>query len=443
MLDYEYDYRFGFGSSTSIYGIPIFAGLLAGHKGGAAINSNPLMDLVNLSPAEQARRGLAYTPGEILQQPELWTDTAARTAACLAEIEKELTSFLADPAARIVLTGAGSSHFIGDSLAPSLGRAFGRVVMSVESTDIVTDPEILAAPGPLLMVSFARSGDSPESMGAYRLAAKAAPRLRQLIITCNEQGELARAARANGDLCLALDPRTNDRGLAMTSSVTDLFLAGLGLAYAGRWGEYQRLAGDLSKAGERLLTDMPHLIGEIVAAGFSRLVYLGSGPLYGAAREMALKILEMTGGAIPSMARSYLGFRHGPMSFLNSGTFIVAMRSMDSYVRKYEDDLLAQLAAKGFADRMLALEPQKAEGMRWRTLDLTGEGVTLPEAWLPALAVPVGQVLALLASLKLGRRPDQPSEDGLITRVVEGVVLYDREWSGGLPSGISLFTEPG
>lgn len=397
-----------------------------------AINPrNPLYDLVNLSPEEQDRLGVSFTPAEIQSQPELWPATTELVAAYLERAGDGLRKVLADPRTRIVLTGAGSSHYVGDCLAPALRRATGRVVMSVESTEIVTHPEILAAPGPSILVSFARSGDSPESLGVYRLAKRAAREPLQVVVTCNGQGELARMAAADGGILLALDPRTNDRGLAMTCSFTNLVLAGLGLAYLGDLGDYRRLGRDLHEAGRMLLEQAPSILAALVAEGFDRLVYLGSGSLHGAAREMGLKSLEMTGGAIPSMAQSYLGFRHGPMAFLTEKTLVVAMRSADPYVRRYEEDFLKQLAAKAFAGPLLVVESVTSGSPPGSMVIGLEHGRSVwPDAWLPVLAVPVGQVLALFASLKCGCRPDQPSRGGLISRVVEGVILHDDEWQG-------------
>lgn len=398
----------------------------------SSINANPLYDLVALPPDEQTRMGLSFTPAEIWRQPDLWMTTVAQVTAFLGIFGDKLGAALAEPAVRIVLTGAGSSHYVGDCLAPALRRAAGRVVMSIESTEIITHPEILAAPGPMVLVSFARSGDSPESLGVYRLAKRTAHELLQVVVTCNSQGELARMAAADGGILLALDPRTNDRGLAMTCSFTNLVLAGLGLAYLGDHGDYRRLGHDLPEAGQVLLDQAPSILAALVEEGFDRLVYLGGGPLHGAAREMALKSLEMTGGAIPSLAQSYLGFRHGPMAFLNDKTLLVAMRSTEPYVRQYEEDFLGQLAAKGFAGRLLVIEPlasvPPAHGSQ--VISLLPGRTKLPDAWLPMLAVPVGQVLALFASLKCGCRPDQPSRSGLISRVVEGVILHDSQWPG-------------
>jgi len=401
--------------------------------GGIRISANPLSDLVNLPPADQQRLGVSHTPGEIWRQSDLWTATAERSTAFFGKDGGALRAVLADERARIILTGAGSSHFVGDCLAQAIGHATGRVVMSIESTEIVAHPEVLRGPGPLVLVSFARSGESPESVGVYNLAKRVVPDTLQMVVTCNGLGTLAKKAAADGYPCLTLHPLTNDQGLAMTCSFTNLLVAGLGLAYLGAEDLYQSLATTLAAAGRRLLGEAPGLVAELVSRGLERAVFLGTGPLLGGAREAALKMMEMTDGAIPTIAQSYLAVRHGPLSFITERTLIVAFRSGEAYVRLYEDGLLTQLATKGFDRRLLAVEAVgggDAHSAGNHTIGLFDDGPDLPDAWLPPLAVPIGQVLALLASLKLGCRPDQPSRTGLIHRVVEGVVMHDTDWPG-------------
>jgi tagatose-6-phosphate ketose/aldose isomerase len=75
------------------------------------------------------------------------------------------------------------------------------------------------------------------------------------------------------------------------------------------------------------------------------VVYLGSGPLEALAKEAALKILELTGGEVLSVANSALGFRHGPKAMVNRETLVLMFRSSDPLARRYEGDLLEELRA--------------------------------------------------------------------------------------------------
>ena len=367
-----------------------------------------------MTPEEQDRLGARYTPAEMWQQPDLWPGTIDRTVVKLEAQGDRIASALADERARIILTGAGSSNFVGDCLAAAIGKATSRTTASIESTEIVAHPELLAGTGPLVLISFARSGESPESLGVYRLAKRVDPAALQIVITCNDQGALARAAASDDVPCLILDPRTNDRGLAMTSSFTNLALAGLGFAYLGREKEYREASTLLVQAGRRVLECAPQLAATLTAGGYERAAFLGSGALLGAARECGLKVLEMTDGRLPSIAQSFLGLRHGPLSFLRGRTVIFAFRSVDGYARRYESDLLHQLVAKGLSGSIVVLEPcPKADNDAWEhRIQPFGEGPALSNQWLPILAVLVGQTFALLASLACGCRPDEPSSTG-------------------------------
>jgi hypothetical protein len=51
--------------------------------------------------------------------------------------------------------------------------------------------------------------------------------------------------------------------------------------------------------------------------------------------------------------------------------------------------------------------------------------LALPAEYAPPVQVIAGQLLALFHSLALGLKPDNPSEAGIIHRVVEGVKVYD------------------
>ena len=104
----------------------------------------------------------------------------------------------------------------------------------MSTTDIVADPRgCFAEDLPTLLVSFARSGDSPESVAATELAEQCLSEVHHLVITCNEQGQLAREhSGRTTSYVLLMPPESNDRGFAMTSSFTGMTLAAL-LALGG------------------------------------------------------------------------------------------------------------------------------------------------------------------------------------------------------------------
>src|SRR6188472_2638134 len=102
---------------------------------------------------DQLRRGAAHTTAEIAQQPEVWRQVGQRIEASVRDVT---TSLLAEPAARVLLTGAGTSAFAGEVLAPGLRVALGRRVEPVATTDMVASPRAyLTEDVPTLLVSFA------------------------------------------------------------------------------------------------------------------------------------------------------------------------------------------------------------------------------------------------------------------------------------------------
>lgn len=358
--------------------------------------------------------GARHTVREILGQPELWGATMARLAAQRPTLLPFLTEALRGGRRGVVLTGAGSSAFVGELLAGPLTRRMGRPVWAVPTTDLVTHPRERLAPGePVLLVSFARSGNSPESVAALDRAEATVADLRHLIITCNAEGRLARHPTRSPRAVFLLPPEADDQGLAMTGSFTSMALAGLSLFHG--LGE----ARGLCEAGRGILAQGDAL-RRAASLDFRRAVFLGSGPLLGAARECHLKLQELTAGAVSCTFDSFLGFRHGPKAVVDPRTLLVFLFSGSPSVRPYEEDLLAEINAGerglfrlGVGGRAAAPEVDAA--------------LTLPE--IPdderaISAVITAQVLGVYRSLALGLRPDAPSPSGAISRVVKGVTIH-------------------
>jgi tagatose-6-phosphate ketose/aldose isomerase len=372
----------------------------------------------SLNPAPP---GAEWTTREIAQQPAVWARVRALVAGPAGgEAAARVARCLAAPDLRIVLTGAGSSAFVGECLAPALMRHTGRRVEALSTTDLVAGPHLhFQHTVPTLLVSFARSGNSPESVAALELADRFVGDCQHLVFTCNPEGLLHQWAsgRANAR-SLLLPAETHDRGFAMTSSFTSLLLAA-----AQVFGMLEPMPA-LSRAAEALL-DSP-LTEALVADGYERVVYLGSNELQGLAREAALKLLELSDGRIVGRHDSPLGFRHGPKTIVNDRTLVVLFVSNDPYTRRYDLDLLRELRQDGRAARVLSLSAQALEGPAASPRDdvlLAG----LAEASDLALAFPCAvfaQRFALLQSLRLGLTPDNPSVSGTVNRVVRGVTIH-------------------
>jgi tagatose-6-phosphate ketose/aldose isomerase len=355
-----------------------------------------------LSGVDPSKTTGQITRAEIFQQPELWPDTVERVAQVLGRAGSSA------PRGACVVTGAGTSAYAALAVAAAAPAA-----RAVPSTDLLTDVRpYFDAEG--MLVSLARSGDSPESVAAVHRVQRFFPQIRHLAITCNEAGRLARLP---GGTTIILDPRTNDRSLAMTSSFSNLVLGGLCLWCAREIAEVlPQICGRVKES----LISLDAKAQAIAASGASRVVVLASAPLMGWAQEASLKILEMTAGRIPVLTETHLGLRHGPMSFLRPDTLVVSLLSTDNLRRRYEEDLLEELQAKqlGRLIRVVADGAQSAESVPAMAPDLPDHLRTPFEIVFP-------QLLAYHLSLHENLNPDNPSPSGVINRVVQGVRIYE------------------
>lgn len=382
-----------------------------------------LNDLLALPLAEQRERGYADTVREILQQPATWLATAELLRQ--PQVQRELQAALAPQLRHIVLTGSGSSMYIGECLAPTLQLGLGVPAQAIAAGTLLTHWRSVLPPGAGLLISLARSGDSPESCAVVDRLLADAPDYRHLVITCNANGKLATSYRHDPRVTvLVLEERTNDRSLVMTSSFTNLLLAGAGLVQP-EGGEATASVSELARSVRHVFDEQADALAAIARRDFSKAIYLGSGGALGAARESALKMLEMTGGAVITMAETYLGLRHGPMSSLDGQTLVVGFLSPDPAVRAYEADLLRELSRKQLGlTRVLV-----GAGIASDLLDPNDVAVELPglgaiDDAVPLLAdVVVGQLLAFFRCLALGGTPDTPSQ-GVLTRVVEHFPMH-------------------
>jgi tagatose-6-phosphate ketose/aldose isomerase len=316
---------------------------------------------------------------------------------------------------RIVLTGAGTSAFIGETLAPALKQATRLRVEAIATTDLVGSPDTwLDASAPTLFVSFARSGNSPESLAAVNLTEQLVRDRHHLIVTCNREGELYRRAQKLPNAHVLLLPEeTDDRGFAMTSSFTGMVLTAA-LAFDAL--PQDDVAAIVKWGAEVLETRVP-LIEELAQAGFERVVYLGGQEFKGLAREAALKMLELSDGKMVALAETPLGFRHGPKTIVNGRTLVVMFLSNDPYARQYEADLLRELRADGVAGRVVALGSAQESISVGAPASASNLALCFPYAVF-------AQTFAFLRSLSLGLRPDTPNARGVVNRVVQGVSIY-------------------
>ena len=360
---------------------------------------------------------------EIGQQPGAWREVARLADPAVTQFISEVT---ARPDLRVILTGAGSSAFIGEIAAAAVRRHLGRRVEAIPTTNIVASPlDHLERHTPTLMVSFGRSGNSPESLATTALADELVDDITHLILTCDPAGELGRthAGRANSRV-VYMPERTNDTGFAMTSSLTSMLLTCLLLLGPGTDRDVDALAG----AAEQVV-GLQQDIAALARAKKQRFFYLGSGALAGLARESALKMLELTAGDVVTYFDSPLGFRHGPKSALDGDTLAVVYVSSNPYTRRYDLDIVTEIRAQLGEDAVMVITTEPLPEDLGPAVVLPGlDGLDEALTALPFLVF--AQYLALFTALEHGKTPDNPFPSGEVNRVVQGVTIYPMTQNG-------------
>ena len=366
--------------------------------------------------------GGGHTHAEIEQQPALWSELADILEREQATLTAFVGDWLRDPLNRVIFTGAGSSGFVAEMVADRINAQWPADVRAIHTTSLLTHPDdYLTRDRPTLLVSFGRSGSSPESIAAVDLVRATVATTRFLDITCNAEGELARRGRDRDDTCTLLMPVAScDRAFAMTSSLTCMLLAALATFDAAPWSQRLAQLRNVAVLGREALVQWEVAVAKLAEQPHARVIYLGSGPLEGWSREAALKLLELTAGRVPAFANTPLGFRHGPKSLLDGDTLVVVVRSAQTLARRYEQDLLDELRRDGVAGQVFSIGPQ-VDG---ESDDVTLRVPMLPDAWLAPLWLTFAQRYALWRSAALGFTPDNPFPDGTVNRVVQGVTIH-------------------
>ena len=369
----------------------------------------------------------SHTITEIFGQPVLWTSVYESFLKEEENIKNFLTPILNLDKLQIILTGAGSSAFIGEAAEGLVQQYTGQNTKAIATTDIVTHPELFFKHDlPTLLISFARSGNSPESLETLNLADSFCTEVYHIIITCNEEGELIKYASGNShkSYALLLPEASNDKSLAMTGSFTSMLLSVLLLSDIENLRKKEQEIERISNQG-KLLLENSEAFAKIAAIDFERVVFLGSGPMLGIARECHLKLQELTDGQVICKYDSFLGFRHGPRAVTNEKTLLVYLFSPDDFVYQYELDLALSIAKDPRKIKCLSIgRPEKKALNSYLNIDLHMH----PDQQLNIIpAGLVGQLLGYYKSLEKGLNPDNPSVSGAISRVVQGVTIYNHQ----------------
>jgi tagatose-6-phosphate ketose/aldose isomerase len=370
--------------------------------------------------------GAGFTAGEINSQPDLWL----RIYDQIFENRERITKYLDNAlslADKIILTGAGTSAFIGLSLHGAFYRLLKLHTDAVATTDLATHPnDYFFCNETIILVSFSRSGNSPESTAAVVLADKLCKKCFHIIITCDDSGQLFSYKSDSEKLIVLLPPESNDKSLAMTSSYSGMLLSGLLITRLRDIGKLKGQIEILRNYGKIILERYASKLKEIASTDFDRAIFLGSGPFYGTATESALKLQELTDGNIVCKNDSFLGFRHGPKAVTNESTIVVFIFSNDSFVHQYERDLVVSMKKGKKALYTIAICESPLKEFKFDLeIVLSESGKYLDDEFLTVCNILPAQLLGFYKSLALGLKPDAPSESGAISRVVENVIIYN------------------
>ncbi|MBI0033871.1 SIS domain-containing protein [Lactobacillus sp. M0396] len=380
--------------------------------------------------AELEKLGAKITTREIEQQPELWQ----QTWSIYQNNKTKITDFLNQinqkwGKVRVIFTGAGTSAYVGNTIMPYLQKNGDRKKYdfeAIDTTKIVSTPEnYLEKDTPTILVSFARSGNSPESVATVELAKKLVTNLYQIAITCAPEGHLAQDLEGDPTgLVLLMPEKSLDQGFAMTGSFSCMSLMALLVFDTLTDEKKEHIVNQIAQMGKSVI-DREEEIQSLVDIDFNRITYIGSGSLGGLAEETRLKILELTAGEVAALFDTSMGLRHGPKSFLDKKTIVFDFVSNNTYTRQYDLDILNEIKDDQIVPLVMAVGQEK-EGQDFSGKSfMFAEKELLPDAYLALPDVMFGQTIALLTSIKVNNKPDTPSPTGTVNRVVKGVTIHE------------------
>lgn len=384
--------------------------------------------MLNFSQEELTNLGTLNTFNEIKQQGKLWQMAGENYFNIKMQLEKFSDKILSSHnKVRVIFTGAGTSAYVGDIASKYLNSFKNEkfIFTSIPTTDIVSNPKENLLDTPTLLVSFARSGNSPESLQSVNLADKMIKNVYHLAITCAKEGKLYLSLKDRDNSFNILMPdASNDKAFAMTSSFSCMLLTSLLI--------FDSLSDDTTKRKniDKIIQDFNAVISRfddikkiVDTKDFDRVVYLGSGVFTPLTREAQLKLLELTAGKVATCYDSSMGFRHGPKSFVNEKTLVFCFVSDDSYTQKYDIDILKELYLDKQSANTIAIT-NKSLDMDFYEFSLNNKQ-DRDDILLVFSYITFAQVFAMLTSLKLKNTPDTPSKSGTVNRVVKGVTIHE------------------
>ena len=327
-----------------------------------------------------------YTQQEIYSQPQVWLETLG----VLKKHKAELQQFSSQGAYRsVVFTGCGSTYYLSLAAAASLQEVACIPARGLPCSEVwLSTKAAVVSERPTLLLATSRSGETTETLRACE-AFKQQGQGDILTFSCYDK-ELSQL----GDLNLVL-PAAQEESVAQTRAFSSLYLATVALAtlWADRDDLFKALAG-LPEAGQRLLDEYVELAGVLGRnLDIDRFYFLGSGPRYGLASELSLKMKEMA--LSHSEPFHFMEFRHGPKSMVTPSTLVVGLLSKSNY--QQEAAVLEEMSALGA--QVLSMGEEQAIASFRSGLDESIQNI---------LHLLVGQVMAFERSIAKGLNPDLP-----------------------------------
>lgn len=387
------------------------------------------MKIFNIDENEMNKNSAIFTLKEIYQQPKTWLKTLAQIIENKDSIQEFINQVIKCDDYDVIFTGAGTSEFVGNALYAYLNKELNYKVKSYGTTDIVATPEAYISKNkPTLLISFGRSGNSPESIGAVEAASVVSNNLYNLFITCNKDGQLSKMSKeVKNCYAINLTEETHDQSFAMTSSFSNMYLAAYLCFNLDKLEEKSELINDIATATQNFLDNDFEVVNKIVTEyNFERIVYLGSNILKGISQESSLKMLELTAGKTVTNFDTPLGFRHGPKSIINDSTLTVVYVSDDEYTYKYELDLIKEISSQRKGNKLVVVTNKPNTELESLCDYIYAYNINhnLNNVELGLAYITFAQTLSVLKSLSMGLTPDNPCPSGEVNRVVKGVTLY-------------------
>lgn len=377
------------------------------------------------------------TAGEILQQPRMWRDTVSRIIAHSDTWRTWLTGAVRSVGTQVLLSGAGTSYYAALAMQPFWRKTFQCLCEAWPTTRVLVEPEsVIGRNRNVFLVSLARSGNNPETIGTVRLVEKLASETHHLAITCNADSFLGKLGSSDITRVLCLHPATKDIGLAMTSSFTSLIVAGQAMAGLLNPSFDPGIIEDMAVLAEELLARSTQIMRITQENDFDRVVILGDGSLYAIALEGVLKFEEFSDGHILGIGETFLAARHGYANVINDRTLVVFLLASNPYVRAYQIRVVRELHERRPRTTRVAVSLHYDPVIRalvddMIVLDELGD-FGIPDMLRAPLDAIVVQCLSFQSALKLGVPPDSPFRHRATAKAIDGCELRPHHLGCGI-----------